>query len=68
MIKDIPRKIWGFLKAVFAELKLVEFPTRKVTFKTGNVVLAISFLLGLSLFLIDWLFQVLRNLLTSISI
>lgn len=68
MIKDIPKKIFGFFKAVFAELKLIEFPSRKVTLKTGNMVIFISLAFGLSLYLIDWLFQVLRNLLTSINI
>jgi preprotein translocase SecE subunit len=67
MIKDVPNKILKFFKAVFAELRLVEFPSRKTTFRTGNTVILISAVFGLGLYLLDWLFQVLRNLLTSIK-
>ena len=68
MIQDIFDKVIGFIKAVFTELKFVEFPTRKAAFKIGNTVIMFSIVFGVCLYLLDWLFQVLRNLLTSIKI
>ncbi len=68
MIQDIFDKLLGFIKAVFAELKFVEFPSRKETLKIGNTVILFSIVLATSLYLLDWLFLVLRNLLTSIQI
>jgi len=67
MIKEVPGKIYNFLKAVAYELRLVEFPSRKKTLRTGNTVILISFVMGVSLYFIDWLFQILRNALTSIK-
>ena len=61
-------KVVSFIKSVFSELKFVEFPTRKETLKIGNTVLTFSIVAGTCLYLLDWLFQVLRNLLTSIKI
>ena len=66
-MKDVSKKVLGFFKAILAELKLVEFPNRKTTLHIGNTVILISVMFGVSLYLIDWLFQVLRNLLTSIK-
>lgn len=68
MIKDIPNKIWKFFQSVVAELRLVEFPSRKKTLQLGNLVLLVSALFGLGLYLLDWLFQTLRNLLTTIQV
>ena len=58
-------KVFSFLKSVFTELKFVEFPTRKETIRLSSVVILMSILLGLALFLTDWGFQALRNLITS---
>ncbi len=68
MIKNIPNKIIKFLRSTLNELKLVEFPSRKVAIKTGNLVVVISLVSSLGLYLLDWLFQVLRTLLISINI
>jgi preprotein translocase SecE subunit len=67
MIKDIPGKIYRFLKAVVSELRLVEFPSRKATFRAGNTVILVSFVMGICLYFLDWFFQILRNALTSIK-
>lgn len=67
IIKTI-NKIFNFLRSAFGELKFVTFPTRAETLKLGSIVLGVSAIFGLSLYLIDWLFQVLRNLLTSVNI
>jgi preprotein translocase SecE subunit len=68
MIQDIFDKVVGFIKAVFSELKFVEFPTRKETLKIGNTVIMFSIVFATCLYMLDWLFQVLRTLLTSIKI
>lgn len=58
-------RILSFIKSLFTELKFVEFPTRKATMKLTGIVLMISIVLGLALFLTDFGFQTLRNLITS---
>lgn len=62
------KKFIKFLKNAVRELKLVDFPSRKETFKTGNIVILISVLSALSFYLIDLLFIVIRNFLTSINL
>lgn len=59
------KSVVNFLKSVFTELRFVEFPTRKATIRLSTVVIMISVLLGMALFLTDWGFQALRNLITS---
>jgi preprotein translocase SecE subunit len=49
-------------------LRLIEFPSRENAIKSGNLVVAISLIFSLALYLVDWLFQVLRTLLISINI
>jgi preprotein translocase SecE subunit len=58
-------KVVNFVKSVFTELRFVEFPTRKATIRLSTVVIMISILLGFALFLTDWSFQALRNIITS---
>lgn len=68
MIIKLIKQFLKYLKASIRELKLVSFPTKKDTFKLGSIVLFTSILFGLTLYFLDWLFQVLRNLLTTINI
>ncbi len=67
IIKSI-KKFFNFLRSALGELKFVTFPTKAETLKLGTIVLGVSAVFGLGLYLIDWLFQVLRNLLTSVNI
>ncbi len=63
-IFSIPKRIVQFLKSVFTELKLVEFPTRAFTIKNTHIVIGISILIAVSLLLIDGAFNYARNYLT----
>jgi len=65
---NLPKKLINFLRAAYRELKFVEFPSRKETWRLGNVVILISVLFGTALYLTDWFFQVIRNLITSIKL
>lgn len=62
------KQLGSFIKSAFVELKFINFPTRMDTFKTGSIVITTSVVFATALYLIDWLFQVLRNLLTSINV
>ena len=66
-ILSFPISILGFIKEIFQEMKLVEFPTRSESIKMTNVVLATSFILGLVLLTMDTLFVMGRNFLTTLN-
>lgn len=68
MILNRLKQLFNFIKSAFVELKFISFPTRSDTFKTGSVVILTSVFFATALYFIDWLFQVLRNLLTSVNI
>jgi|GEM_PF-5413982 len=68
MFLKMPKQLIGFIRSAIAELKFVSFPTKADTFKLGTVVISTSLVLSILLYFTDWLFQILRNLLTSINI
>ena len=68
MITSLPRKFFNFLRSAFRELKFVNFPSRQATWKLGNIVILMSAVFATALYLTDWLFQVIRNLITSIKL
>lgn len=63
-ILGIPKRMAQFVKSIFIELKLVEFPTRSFTIKNTHIVIAVSVLIAVSLLLIDGAFNYARNYLT----
>lgn len=63
-ITSLPKRLIQFVKSVFAELKLVEFPTRAFTIKNTHIVIAISLLIAVALLLVDGAFNYARNYLT----
>lgn len=67
MITSLPKKLIDFIRGAFSELKFVNFPQRKDTWRLGNIVILMSFILGLGLYLTDWLFLVIRNLITNVK-
>lgn len=68
MFLKMPKQLIGFIRSAIAELKFISFPTKADTFKLGTVVISTSLVLSILLYFTDWLFQILRNLLTSINI
>ena len=54
---NIFKRIARFFKDVKAELKKVTWPTKKQAVKNTIVVLIFLIVIGLFVFLIDWLFQ-----------
>ncbi|HOY46062.1 MAG TPA: preprotein translocase subunit SecE [Candidatus Dojkabacteria bacterium] len=68
MFLKLPKQLLGFIRSAIAELKFISFPTKADTFKLGTVVITTSLVLSILLYFTDWLFQILRNLLTSINI
>ena len=60
----LPKRLVQFVKSVFIELKLVEFPTRSFTLKNTHLVIIISLLIALTLLLVDGAFNFARNYLT----
>lgn len=61
---QLPKRIFSFVKGIFSELKLVEFPTRSRTLKNTHIVIVISILFSVVLLLLDGLFNYARNYLT----
>lgn len=68
MFLKMPKQLIGFIRSAIAELKFISFPTKADTFKLGTVVITTSLVFSILLYFTDWLFQILRNLLTSINI
>lgn len=68
MFLKMPKQLIGFIRSAIAELKFISFPTKADTLKLGTVVISTSLVLSILLYFTDWLFQILRNLLTSINI
>ena len=68
MILKWPKQLVSFIRSAFQELKYVSFPSRPETLKLGSVVISTSIAFAIGLYFTDWLFQVLRNLLTNINI
>ncbi|MFQ5492543.1 MAG: preprotein translocase subunit SecE [Candidatus Dojkabacteria bacterium] len=62
-----PTKIWGFVKEVVQEIKLVEFPSRSETSRMTGIVLATMIALGILLLILDTVFIFLRNYITNIN-
>lgn len=60
-IVNLPKNIANFIKNVYLEIKQVEFPTRKDSFKNTNLVIVVSVIAGLFLLLADTLFMTIRN-------
>jgi preprotein translocase subunit SecE len=48
-------RLWGFLKDSRAELRRVVWPTRRETLQTTGVVFVAAVVVGLMLWLFDWL-------------
>ncbi len=63
-IISLPKRLLQFIKSVFTELKLVEFPSRVFTIKNTHVVIVISLLIAITLLLVDGAFNYARNYLT----
>jgi preprotein translocase SecE subunit len=68
MIWKLPKQLLAFINSAFQELKYITFPSRKETFKLGSIVISTSLIFALGLYFLDWFFQVLRNLLTTIRV
>ncbi|MCA9380156.1 preprotein translocase subunit SecE [Candidatus Dojkabacteria bacterium] len=61
---QLPKRIFSFVRGIFLELKLVEFPTRSKTLRNTHIVIVISILFSVALLLLDGLFNYARNYLT----
>jgi len=62
----LPENTIGFIKNVFKEIRLVEFPSRKDTLKMTNNVIIISIITALFILALDTIFIQLRTYLTTI--
>lgn len=60
-VLTLPGRIIGFFRGVISEMKLVEFPSRKETFKGTHLVIAVSIVASAFLLLADGLFTFIRN-------
>lgn len=65
-IIGLPKTIIDFFRSVFKELKLIEFPSKKNTFKMTNIVVVLSVLFTLLLLGLDSIFIFLRNYLANL--
>ena len=65
-IIKLPKQLLSFFQNVIQEIKIVEFPSRKETFKMTYIVLIISIVFTFFLLGLDLIFSILRNYLTKL--
>lgn len=66
-IIKLPGIVVVFLKGVYGELKMVEFPTKGTAFRVTHLVIIGSIIVSIVILLIDKLLLVIRGYLTSAS-